>query len=440
MGWLSLWMQVALSLEEVYQKATQYHPLLQIAQRIPAIAQAQYLSAQSVWDPYLQGSTFQKDFKSQRYFSFLYTDIKIPVYNGIHLKASYEKGEGPYLNPERYTSESHLLSVGIQVPLLQGLWMDYRRFTTRKAQLYLKLSLAQRELMRNDVYLEIAQDYWNWYQSFFTLQVYRALEANAYRRLEGVLRAFQQGEASAYDTLQAHVEWQSRQVQRRRYEGEYAEKALHLHKHLWDTTISPQAFLATYVPAPKIPQPNLSPDSLLANHPKLQILQQKYQLAELHLRWARWQLLPILNAEYNFLQTDEMPISPSLQTNYKWGLSWAMPLYLRQARGQAQEAQKEKQNLQAEIDFFQRALYNKFWSLRLNIDSLGRALETQEKWVQNAQRLLELENQRFRLGESDLFILNRIEREALQALIARYELYARLGVTWARWYHALAAW
>lgn len=426
---------VPLSLSEVWEGVRQAHPLWRALSLGPAVAQAKAQEASGVWDPFLSASYAGKDFKNTLYYTLFYSDLKIPIWNGLDLKLSYEKTFGSSLNPEDVTSEAGLIGAGLSVPLGQGLLIDYRRAAIQKARLYAMASLYERQLAAAHFLYEVAADYWEWLGSYYKAQTYARQLSVAQVRLDFLRAAFLQGEASRVDTLEAAVEVALRAQQLSLAQGELAKKTLLLMRHWWTDSLSVEGFLAHYRPDTALPVLPLDRwEALVSQHPKLRLYDLKRQVLLVEQRWAAEQLRPRLQVDYSFLRDlgkVEAGWSRPFETNYKLAVTFAMPLYLRAARGQLTAARLALTQLEAEQRFEARALYIKALGQLNLLDSLRAQISRQEQVVASLFELVALEVERFRAGESDLFVINRREREAFSALITLYELYARYGITYA---------
>jgi hypothetical protein len=76
----------------------------------------------------------KKQFKDTEYYSILNSSFKIPTWYGIEIKAGFDQNEGYYLNPENTVPNAGLTSLGISVPLGQGLFIN-QRMADRKAKM-----------------------------------------------------------------------------------------------------------------------------------------------------------------------------------------------------------------------------------------------------------------------------------------------------------------
>lgn len=438
------WLQVPLSLSDLYQRVLMRHPLARAIGLYPAIVQAQAQATRGVWDPILSGSLTEKNFKNQLYFTLFYADLKVPIWNGLDFKAIYENTGGFSLNPEDVTPSSGLVGAGLSIPLGQGLLIDYRRAAIQKARLYAQMAPYERQLMLADLILEVATDYWGWFSAYYKVQVYQRQLEVAAARLAFLREALEQGEATRADTLEASVELRLRQQLLLQSQADLWKKALLVQRHLWEETfIEPTQFQQMYRPdslLPYVPREQWEP--LIAQHPKLRIYDFKQRIIEVERRWAAEQLRPRLQAEYLFLRDPELwqkGWENPFRTNFKFGLTFAMPLYLRNARGSLAAARLQLRQILLEQTFEARSLYNKALGQLGMVDSLWRQVMLQRQLVEGLFELVELESIRLRAGESDLFIVNRREREAFSALLNLYDLYARYGIALAE-LQALLAW
>ncbi len=439
------WAQVdPLSLATLYQSLQETHPLWRAILLQPEVAAAQLQTTRSAWDPTLTANYTAKDFKNQLYYTLLFADLKVPIWNAFDLKALYEKTFGFSLNPEDVTPDAGLLGVGLSIPLGQGLLIDYRRAAIEKAKLYFQLSYPERQVLAANFLYEVAVDYWGWFSAYYKAEVYRQQLLVAESRYQFLREAFLQGEASRFDTLEAALEVALRRQQLENAQGELIKKALLVARHLWPTDEKAlEAFPQRYKPDSTLPYfPPEKWVELVNTHPKLQVYEFKRRIVQIERQWAAEQLRPRLQVDYAFLRDPskwDVGWSRPFETNYKLAVTFTMPLYLRQARGQLAEARLRLIQLESEQLFEARSLYAKALGQRAVIEALYEQLKAQEAVVQGLFELIALENERFRAGESDLFVINRREREAFSALISLYDLYARYGLAVAE-FGAILAW
>ena len=103
-----------------------YHPLVKNANLEISKAQANLMIARGGFDPNIEVDFSKKQFKNNEYYSLLNSSFKIPTWYGIELKAGFDNAEGIYMNPENTLPNSGITSLGISVPVGQGLFINHR--------------------------------------------------------------------------------------------------------------------------------------------------------------------------------------------------------------------------------------------------------------------------------------------------------------------------
>lgn len=160
-------------------------------------------------------------------------------------------------------------------------------------------------------------------------------------------------------------------------------------------------------------------DSLLVNHPVLQLndLSIKEQRVELQLK--REQLKPKLTLKYNALSEpiNNNPMAQYSPSNYTWGASLTYPILSRKERGNLQLAKLKMKNQvmknsmkSVELEYKVNSTYNNYLLAQdqLNISN---------KYVFNAQTMYFAEQELFVMGESSVFMINSRESSWLKAQI-----------------------
>ncbi|MDZ7846575.1 MAG: TolC family protein [Owenweeksia sp.] len=149
-------------------------------------------------------------------------------------------------------------------------------------------------------------------------------------------------------------------------------------------------------------------------HPLLRqygfIVEQK----QLDKRLKTEQLKPEVDLHYNALTavTGQNPLNQYTPSNYKWGLSFSMPLLLRKERGDLRLANLQIEEAELEIN-------NKSADLRYQAINALNSLQTtaaqariSEKTVRDYLALLQGERRLFSSGESSLFF-SKLEGDGL---------------------------
>ena len=132
MSLFSFGQNTVFSYDEYLGFVRKFHPLVKIANLEISQAQANLLQARGAFDPKIEADFNSKDFKGNSYYSVFNGSFKIPTWYGIELKAAFENNQGLYLNPEQTLPNTGLTSVGITIPVLQGLVINQRMADLKK--------------------------------------------------------------------------------------------------------------------------------------------------------------------------------------------------------------------------------------------------------------------------------------------------------------------
>lgn len=429
-----------LSLREVYRLVLDHHPVAKQAALLPDAARAELRMARGMFDPVLKSGFDEKNFEGKEYWKSWENSLVVPVWFGTDIKAGFDNSRGPYLDSERVTPGQGLSFLGVSVPLGQGLLIDERRATVRQAQLLGTLAAAEQVKVINKLLLQVNKDYLDWTYAFTRLQWHEESLRLAEVRFDAIRMRVLFGDQPAIDSLEALIEVQNRENIRNQSLLDFTNARLIMSNHLWSPEGAPLEMTAEVVPTFEgtvidtldAVSLNAMLDSANSNHPELVKLRTKLQGLEIEKRWAAEKLRPKLNLDYNFLapRADgllENGLQPIYQENYKMGLSFRMPLFLREERGKLnlmkiKMNQTEQEQLQTnrEITNQVRAAYNE-------LNNLGLQLRIQQQQLENAEKLLAGELYKFENGESFLFLVNSRENAVINSRIKLAELKAKYG-------------
>lgn len=411
-----------------------HHPVAIQANMQPMFGQAAVQTARGGFDPKLFTQVGQKQFNGSEYYSMVDAGLKVPTWIGAELSAGYEQNRGAYLNPEFNTPDAGLWNVGIALPVGQGLIIDKRRAELRKAQIYGKMTEADRQLMLNDLMLEAGRTYWFWARAFAVKKVYDDAVTNANERLRLVKRAAELGDRAFVDTLEASLFLQTLQLSLMQANLDLANSTALINVFLWqdgevglelDRNAFPETLENTIIQVDQRLVTLL--DTLVGQHPELQRTRLKLDQLNIERRYRANQLLPILNLKYNALNepVNHNPFAGYTIANYRWGLDFSMPLILRQERGQLKlaklalrEAQLGLGNKTAVLDYKARAAINEWTTTREQSNLFLRT-------ARDYRSMLDAEQRMFNAGESSIFMVNARQQSYISAQIKLMELLAK---------------
>lgn len=435
-----------LPLAALYDQVLEYHPLVVQAGLLTEEASRQIMEARGVFDPKLQSRYDRKMFKNKHYFTNWQSELKIPVLINTDFKVGYERNEGYYLNDQQLVPDQGLVYAGINLALGQGLFTDERRLGLRTTALNQGIAEAERVKVLNKLLYEAAKDYWSWASAWHQLQINQEGVELALIRFQGIKEGVEAGDAAPIDSVEAKITLQSREVELVQSRLDYQNALIQLSLYIWnergESLIPAGAIIPdTLWQLPGEPLQGMEELAELARrqHPEIRKLEGKIQQLEVEERLYRELLKPLVNVEYSYLNVPGnmfSEVSEKFTDNYKVGIDFSFPLLLRKERAKLQLNRIKQRRAQLDLVVSQRQINYALQQAYNDFLMLGRLLEEQQDIVRNYERMLEGELEKFRAGESSLFLVNSRENKLLEArlklisMAAKYQK-ARAAVVWS---------
>jgi len=401
------------------------HPTAIQAQIVADKGNAYITKARGAFDPKLYGSAYQKYFDGGQYYSLIGGGLKIPTWFGIEVDAGYDVAKGDRLNPQDYTPKDGLWRAGISVPLGKNLIIDARRAELKQARIYRESTLAQQQIILNQLLYDASAAYWDWLKAFHKMKVYENAVQNARVGFEGVKRSAMVGDKPFIDTLEYSINLQSRFFGFVQYELLYKNATANLEVFLWQDGYIPLEITDSLLP------PNISDlqmaevdlpimamvDTIDIYHPQLLKYQYEVDIAEVDLRLSREQLKPSINLKYNALNSggNENPWQQYNINNYQWGAEVSFPIFIRKERGNLRLSKLEVQDLKADLANKQAEQTYKIYSYYNAWSTSVQQIDLSESMVDQYEALFAGEQTLFNIGESSVFLLNSREKSLIEA-------------------------
>lgn len=414
-----------------------YHPLVKTANLEINKAQANLMMARGGFDPKIEVDFSQKQFKDKEYYSILNSSFKIPTWYGIEIKAGFDNNEGIYLNPENTVPNQGLTSLGITVPLGQGLFINQRMADVRKAKMQMQLSQAERKLQAIAVLYDASLAYFNWKRNFNEVQLYEEYNSNAQIRFKGIQALIQQGDKPSIDSVEAGIIVKNRILNLEDSELKLAKAKLELSNFLWLENNIPLELSDELIPEIQLEftiQESLKTNDLLnsdfsvTNHPKINALQSKIDMLNVEKKLKANMLLPKIDVGYSYISEPSYIDNYQFQ-DYKIGLDFYFPLFLRKERGSLKLAKFKVQETEFALDLEKVQLTNKINAQKMEIESLLRQKELIKGLVQDNLTMLNSEERLFSFGESSLFLINTRENNLVIARLSKIALENRFYIS-----------
>ena len=414
-----------------------YHPLVKNANLEISKAQANLMMARGGFDPKIEVDFSKKQFKDKEYYSILNSSFKIPTWYGIEIKAGFDNSEGVYLNPQNTLPNQGLTSLGISVPLGQGLFINQRMADIRKAKIQMQLSQAEKKLQAIAVLYDASIAYFNWKKSFNEVALYEEYNTNAKIRFKGIQSLIKQGDKPAIDSIEAGIIVKNRTLNLTDATLKLAKARLELANFLWLENNIPLEISNELIPETQLEftiqetlktNDLLSPDFSIANHPKINALQSKIDMLDVERKLKANMLLPKIDVGYSYL-SEPSYIDNYQFEDYKIGLNFYFPLFLRKERGSLKLAKYKVQETEYTLDVEKVQLTNKINAQKMEIESLLKQNELIKGLVEDNQTMLNSEERLFSFGESSLFLINTRENNLVSAQLSKIALENRFFIS-----------
>lgn len=440
-----------LAYEEYLGYVKKFHPLVKSANLNISNAQANLMMARGGFDPKIEVDFDKKQFKNTEYYSILNSTFKIPTWYGIEFKAGFNNSEGMYLNPENTIPNQGISSFGISVPLGQGLLINQRMADIRKAKIQLNLSQSERKLEAIKVLYEASVAYFNWKRNYSEVQLYESYLINAEKRLKGVSSLILNGDKPAIDSVEANIIVRNRKLSLEDSRLKLAKSKLELSNFLWLENNLPLELQDTIIPEKELNdkiKTVLNTDgfvfdeSQLVNHPKINALENKIKMLDIERKLKVNSLLPKINLDYNYLSVPQSFTYSNFIYNkfndYKLGLNFNFPLFLRKERGSLKLAKNKIQDTQFELNLERVQLVNKIKAQQTEINSLEKQLKLINELVADYATMLTSEDRLFSFGESSIFLINSRENNLITSQLNALSLENRLFTSNAELFKVMA--
>ncbi len=423
-----------------------YHPVVKQANLSIDMAQANVMKARGGFDPKVEVDYSRKEFKGSEYYDLLNATFKIPTWYGIELKANFEQNEGEFVNPERFVPDDGLYSAGVSFSLGKGFLMNERMATLKKAKFFREQTAAEREIIVNEILYEASLAYFKWLRAYNEVKVFDDILGNALQRLNGVKRSAEAGDRATIDTVEAKISYQDRSLSLEQARVKFMKRSLELSNFLWLQDNIPLELQADVVPSDDIETEiditlNVTGQPLnafsLETHPKLRSIDRKIDGLKIDRRLKGNRLLPVVDLNYNFVTATPELTSSFNTAEYKGGLRFVMPLFLRKERGEYKLSSLKVTDAEYARTSTELSLRNKITALFNELESFEVQNTLIADIVSNYEQMLRAEERKFTLGESSIFLVNTREQKLIESRLKQLEIQNKFLDTKARLFNTL---
>lgn len=410
-----------LTLDQFLGIVMKSHPVMKQSDLQTGYGEAELRIAKGAFDPKLYTNYDLKNFDEKEYYNMLNSTLKIPTWFPVDPKITFDRNTGEFLDESSAIPEANnfnQIGAGLSLPVGRGLFIDERRMMVKQAVSFQQIARAEQIKIANKILLTAIKDYWNWFLAYQEILLLQQSVDIAQELFERVLIDYDFGEAAVVDTVQAKITYQTRLADYQQVNFDFIQSGLSLSVHLWDENLFPLELRENVIPDTLANFGSIPTDSTIATmidyalnfHPEIQKLQAKVEQLEVENRWNRETLKPQVDLSYTFIDAPLNPqgelVSPEWNDNYKFGLDFYFPIFLRKERGKIQKTslkieETELQRMQTGLEI-QNSIKAKFNEILVQQELQRQFLAM----ANNYQILLRAELLNLQTGESDLFKLN----------------------------------
>ena len=427
------------------------HPIVKQSNLLTEAARQQLRLARGSFDPKLEASLDAKHFDGKNYYNFLNTTLKVPTWFPLDPKVSFDRNRGLFVNPENSIpmgDNFRQVTAGLSLPVGRGLFIDQRRADVRQAIIFQDINEAERIKMINKTMLSAAKAYWDWYYTYYNyrlIEVSLDISEEIFRRVK---LDYGFGEAAVVDTVQAAITLQNRQVDLQDAKIEFLRSGLMLSNFLWNEDEVPLEVTENMAPplnfsffdTPEKSEVDTLLQRALTQHPELQKINLKIAQLGISEQLAKENLKPRVDLNYNVINAPLRPLGEfeefTLRDNYKFGIEFEFPLFLRKERAKLKQTQIKIDQSNFELSQMELEIINSIRGSFFTLSNTQGMLSTMELAVDNYTTLLAAELFNLEVGESDLFKINFQQDKLLEAQIKLMKMRAnvekaRLNLYWS---------
>jgi outer membrane protein TolC len=271
--------------------------------------------------------------------------------------------------------------------------------------------------------------YFNWKRNHNEVKLYENYLSNAQIRFNGVSRLIKEGDKPAIDSVEAGIIVRNRKLSLEESKLKLTKSKLELANFLWLENNVPLELQENIIPEEKLEltiRETLRTNELmmtpsLENHPKINALENKIQMLDVERKLKANMLLPKIDLGYSYL-SEPSYIDNNRFQDYKVGVNFAFPIFLRKERGSLKLTKIKLQNAQFDLDLERVQLKNKINAQQAEITSLEKQKNYIDELVTDYSTMLNSEERLFSFGESSIFLINSRENNLVSAQLSQLSI------------------
>ncbi|HEY9886386.1 MAG TPA: TolC family protein [Vampirovibrionales bacterium] len=456
-----------LSLEKLFDYIDTYHPSFNATKEEANLAQAKFQKAQSVFIPNIRNrfqlSAFEEaGFKKKELFDETLelswqSPFGVEIIGGFRSVSdgplstdalTYPSDKKAYLDTVRKQSIKTTANTealfGFKVPIARGLLTDEYRTDYKVQKIEKKIADNKILQKRSDVFFKAAQEYWKWVEAGLIMKANQEIYNLAENRQNWIKERVLAGLDPSINLVEANSQLFSRKTKVNLSEQKFKQASVELTNFLVfenkEKVMLSKKNLSDDIPLPKRIPSELQKShklAVLSFHPDLKTFRLKIEQEKKKLRLARNSLLPKL--DFEVLAGQDVGRSNG-NTSIRGAIFSELPLIPLEAKANINEAtSKIKQN---ELNLEQERLkvLNEIQKAVLALENSEQRYQLSKENINNLQKLKDGELLRFKLGSSNLFLVNQRENSFLKGQVELIEALTDFQMALINYRYAIGEW
>jgi outer membrane protein TolC len=418
---------ITLSLNDFLKLVISNHPVAKQANLFINDAQAEVSIAKGGFDPKVIANFDQKVFKDKEYFNRFDQVVKVPIqFGGMEFKAGYDRNIGETLSDDIRTPNTGTPYAGVSIPLIQGFAIDERRKTLNQAKIFETIAETEKLKTLNKLVFSATKTYWDWVLAYRQLSMQKEFYNQANERYIAIKNRFKIEDLAAVDTLEASINLDERLLQLKISEIDFSNQGMILSSYLWDSNGQILELKKEVIPVEKevIVFQNDSFNNLLEiaknRHPEILKLQFKNDQLNIEERFRKEFLKPRLDLSATALLATGTNLTSKYVNplnNYKLNVDFVLPIFARKERGKLNQIRIKQLQNKLDLDLMKNSIENDVKIAFNEIQNIQNQISIQQNIILNQKSLFEAEKNKFKLGESTIFMINSRESKLLEQSI-----------------------
>jgi len=354
-----------------------------------------------------------------------YTEISLnkPIENGIELNAGYRKSEGTQEYNNIKTGSNGEAIVGVKIPVFSVLNdMNKQKLALKLATLDTIKSKFEAQNNLRLLYFQILSHYNQLLYSSAVLDLENKLLQKAKRRKHIIAEKVKIGDIAQMELLEAQQQVINREQRHLSAQTLYTNTKRSLLKYL---NISKENFDKQYT-LPHISKlkyketyKTYSLNQVINNRADLKVL--NYEIQKISLQEINTKLLQYPKFNVSLYGVHDF----KYDNGFKISLDMSFPLERRQYEGMYAQNKNEKKLLQKKKDKKIMEIRTNLANLLISLDNISKNIDQSKQEVILVKKLESLENEKYILGSSNLFVINQREVYTLEIKIKLLNYYRK---------------